>query len=287
MSSAKPDDFFKFRVCDLTIDPAMVGICAGYENKEWRYDQLVRHLFEWLPEFALSPEEAASIGKHNMVAQLRVAAKAIYKSKKFKLRGEFGELILHAVVRHLFETIPVISKLYLKDSSNDTVKGFDLVHVIASGPNLELWLGEVKFYNDLKRAVRDVIAELCNHTESEYLKDELCAISRKMDKSFPHYDRLKNLFSPNTTLDEVFDALVIPVLLTYDSDIVNNHFEVSAAFEKLFLEEIQSGYESFGKSWNKAPKPHKVSIKLFLFPLKNKATLLKKLDEMLRVYQNI
>ena len=33
-----------------------------------------------------------------------------------------------------------ISKVFFKDSPNDTVKGFDAVHVVESLDGLELWL---------------------------------------------------------------------------------------------------------------------------------------------------
>ncbi|MEN3029932.1 Hachiman antiphage defense system protein HamA [Chromobacterium amazonense] len=36
-----------------------------------------------------------------------------------------------------------ISKIYFKDAVNNTVKGFDAVHVLATQNGLELWLGEV------------------------------------------------------------------------------------------------------------------------------------------------
>jgi hypothetical protein len=36
----------------------------------------------------------------------------VYTTEKFKRRGEFGELLLHAVIRELWETEPAVSKLY-------------------------------------------------------------------------------------------------------------------------------------------------------------------------------
>ena len=37
-----------------TTIPILHGICAGFEAGEWRKEQLARHLFTYLPEFALT-----------------------------------------------------------------------------------------------------------------------------------------------------------------------------------------------------------------------------------------
>jgi len=125
------------------------GICVGFERGEWRCARLSKYLFEYLPEFALTHSELIKYKSYrNAVPMLRKAAKIVYQTKKFKYRGEFGELILHVVLRETFNTIPAISKIYYKDSVNETVKGFDAVHVVNIDNSLELWLGEVKFYSN-------------------------------------------------------------------------------------------------------------------------------------------
>ena len=37
--------------------PDLHGVCAGFESRQWRKDQLVDYLFEYLPEFALTYSE--------------------------------------------------------------------------------------------------------------------------------------------------------------------------------------------------------------------------------------
>ena len=44
-------------VADLEITPSLTGLCAGFEAGRWRALELARHLFEWLPEFALTTSE--------------------------------------------------------------------------------------------------------------------------------------------------------------------------------------------------------------------------------------
>jgi hypothetical protein len=116
---------------------------------------LADHLFQWLPYAALSQENQLAFGSNNFVEMLRLAAAHIYKTKKTATRGEIGELMLHLACILHFKTIPVMCKLVLKTSSNDTVKGFDGVHLLPRDSSFELWLGESKFYTDPQDSIRE------------------------------------------------------------------------------------------------------------------------------------
>ncbi|KIG05322.1 hypothetical protein BurMR1_3635 [Burkholderia sp. MR1] len=168
--------FFKIVVNDLARTPRLTGICAGYELGAWRADQLSKLLFQSLPDFCLRYSEYHSIDAGNAAERLGEAARKIYQTDAYRNRGEFGELILHVALKKVFATLPAISKIYFKDSSNHAVKGFDAVHVVPTQAGLELWLGEVKFYQNIGKAITDVCLELDAHFEREYLRDEFLLI---------------------------------------------------------------------------------------------------------------
>ncbi len=238
---------------------------------------------QWLPEFALTESERQSIGSHNAVELVGRAANSVYKSQKTQSRGEIGEILLHVIVRQVFGSLPAISKYYYKDSANDTVKGFDAVHVVADEDNLELWLGEVKFYKNISGAISDVIAEIKEHTEDDYLRSEFTAITNKIDDAWPHADTLRNLIRRNRSLDEIFTAICIPVLLTYDSGVVGGFEAVCEEYERRFEEEVRSHYETFaGKDL-----PKKLRVHLALLPMKSKDALVAEFDRRLKACQII
>lgn len=279
----QPEPFLTARTRLFDLDADGVGLCVGYELGSWRAEQFAEHLMEWLPEFSLTFSELEALHAGNMVALLRAAAKKIYATEKFERRGEFGELILHAAIRQIYGSLPAISKIFYKTSRNDTVKGFDAVHVVVKDDGLESWLGEAKFYDDVHRAIRDVSEELRVHTERDYLRDEFLLIAGKIDENWPHAKALKKLISPNTSLDQIFTRVCIPVLLTYDSDCVAAHKECSDVYCADFEREILGHYKTFcGKEL-----PKNVVIHLFLLPLSQKAALVAALDRRLRGLQNI
>lgn len=279
----KPDPFLEVRIQDLSAQPSVTGLCAGYENSDWRARQLARHLIEWLPEFALSYAERESLAFQNAIPLIAKAAHSVYTSIKPENRGEIGELLLHVAIRQVHNTIPAISKYYYKDSPNDTVKGFDAVHVICTEQDLELWLGEVKFYTQASVAIRDVVGEIEHHVERDYLRSEFVAITNKLDPEWPHAERLRGLLDRNRSLDLIFSRICIPVFLTYESDTVAQYDRVCAEFETKLREEIDQIYGQFCQK----VQGQAIRIHLFVLPLKAKQLLVGEFDEALKACQQI
>ncbi len=282
-ATPKPDRFLDSLEKHTDLDPPLVALCANYEEGEWRCRQLALHLIKWLPEFTLKWSERDGFDSATGVAQLARAARLVYATDKYDRRGEFGELLLHAVMRHEFNTEPAIAKLFFKDARNDTVKGFDAVHVVeADNGELELWLGEVKFYDDVSTAMSHVVTELAAHTDRDYLKDEFALITNKLDPAWPLTTRLKKVLDyENVPLDSIFERVRIPVLLTYDSSTVAAHSERTGQYLAEFKTEVLDIRERFSKK----KLPPKFSIHLILVPLEAKAKLLKELDRRLKSIQ--
>lgn len=238
---------------------------------------------DWLPEFALTASECATFGHQNATKLMRDAAKRVYDSKKFQNRGEFGEVLLHAAIRQVFDSLPAVSKIYYKSANNDTVKGFDAVHVVGPPEDLELWLGEAKFYKDISRAISDVVAEMKKHLETDYLRDEFALIVNKIDPKWPHSDILVKLLQPTVSLDDVFKRVCIPILLTYDSNCVASHTACDQAYSEAFEREISKYHALFARNQLSS----EVRIHLFLLPLLKKDALVAALDEKLKLWQKL
>ncbi len=58
---APPDPFLSVVISDLTLDPTLCTLCAGYEGGQWRSEDLAEHAMEWLPEFCLSADELSDL----------------------------------------------------------------------------------------------------------------------------------------------------------------------------------------------------------------------------------
>lgn len=285
-----PEEFLGLVTHTINAEGDDLALCAGFERGHWRGSQFADHVMEWLPEFALNHSELGEIGHHNAIRMAKKAAKIVYQSEKYGLRGEFGEIFLHIAIRQIYQTLPAVSKIYYKSAVNETVKGFDAVHVVKRGDELELWIGETKFYNNITRAIYDVCKEIVDHLDTDYLRSEFILIQNKIDPAWPEADALKKLISSNVSLDQVFKRACIPVLLTYDSDAVKSSTETSQEYIDRLLLEISDAYKSLREKLAKSYSERfgtalPVTVHVILIPLKDKKELIKAMDDRLKALQ--
>jgi hypothetical protein len=262
--------------------PSLLGLCAGYQDQEWRADGFARYLIEHLVEFVYPPHEWSKARSDTAIEMATRAAKAVYSTEKHERRGEVGELLLFAILRAYYGSIPIISKLYFKSAANDTVKGFDAVHFVEAASGLELWLGEAKLYTDAGAAIRDVVAEIEQHTGAEYLRQEFAWIGNKLPSENSHYETITALLDDRTSLDEVFKVLHVPVLITYDSSAIGAHKAVTQEFEAAITNEMSRHHSVFCQRFSGMIRVH-----VILVPLGTKKLLLDSFDAKLKALQTL
>ena len=206
------------------------------------------------------------------------AAKRLYTTHKFTRRGEIGELMLHIACHQLFNTVPVICKLVYKSSFNDTVKGFDLVHMVPASNELgaEIWLGESKFYLDPVAAIKEAYNSLVEHLDPEFLKQEKSLIADKIPDDLPNRDAVAKAFSDRERLDTLIKNGVFPILIAYDSNAVRT-YDQDHYIDRLLAE--LAPLKEYAKT---ATLPQKVTIQLLAIPLGNKADFQMRFDERLK-----
>lgn len=286
----QPDAFLNVLFHEIGDAGDDLVLCAGFERGEWRNNQLADHVMEWLPEFALDYSELSEISHANALRMTKKAAKIVYKTEKYGSRGEFGEILLHIAIRQVYKTVPAVSKIYYKSAVNETVKGFDAVHVVKRGDDLELWIGETKFYEKLSKAIYDVSKEITDHLETDYLRSEFILIKNKIDPKWPEAVKLKSLLHENSSLDDVFQRVCIPILLTYDSDVVDKSNVCDEEYKENIKNELLTSYESLRKKLkseykNKFSQDFPLTAHVILVPLKEKKKLIAALDERLKALQ--
>ena len=277
-------------------------------NRYYRLENLVTLLLKVIPEFAFGYHEGTIYP--SMVYELtRDAAKSIYKIKEFEearriyesgdciaddeidkkylKRGEFGELILHLLLRDFHNTIPLLSKIYFKDAYGSTVHGFDAVHI--QPQTQTLWLGESKLYVNGKSGIKALISDIKDHIKRDYLNDEFTIISKKIKP----YDNIEEkeywlkLMDEHTKLLTLCDSVCIPLLCTYTSGIFTKfNDENLKEFITEYEQEVRELKKYFDEN-NDHPLKTKLNIIFLLFPVKCKNSLVKKMHQRLHYLQGI
>jgi hypothetical protein len=275
-----PEPFLEVRVSALA-PPPLNALCAGYEAKRWRARQLGEHLFQWIPFAALSQEFQLKFAAHNFLEMLRVAAAHIYATQKSEQRGELGELLLHLACIQQFGTLPVLCKLILKTSRNDTVKGFDGVHLIPVGDDVELWLGESKFYVDGKQAIREAIESIEQHIAPEFLSAEKAMLIGHIAPDVPNRAAVVKAFQSHTSSDELLRRAVFPVLIAYESTAVKSFQEVTQEY----IDSLSSEVKELGMYFSERAPAARLKIQLIFVPMGSKAEVVAAFDKMVEAFQ--
>ena len=219
---------------------------------QYAYDNFAEAFSDNILEYAFS---YVSIPREEMTKKLREAAKSLIKlheveklkfyfdnnipetdwdkefRKWYERKGVFGEVILHLVLKEFKDTIPLISKLYFKDSFAQEAKGFDAVHVSKDGTTL--WLGETKFYKAwksngvLKGGVDELASDLKKHFSKDYLSEQYVTIKRGLETQYAHPKReywLEKLSKP-ILLKDVFQYIKVPLLCIYEDSIAKEYLQ--------------------------------------------------------------
>lgn len=279
----KPEKFLKVIFHEIA-NNNMLGrtfSCSDYESGKWRAEDFAEYLIEWLPEFALKFSEYENFNGVTGVKLLKKAARSIYTTLKSENRGEFGEILLHALIRENFNSKPAVSKVFYKTSSNDTVKGFDAVHLVEIENDYEIWLGEAKFYSDYRQAIQAVVAEIEQHLNDDFLRGEFIFVEGKIDDKWELATRFKELVSDRLSLDDIRKRICIPILITFNTDLYNNYTEFTEEFRTDILNECNRVFgilEQRCQGFN-------IKLHVFLVPLASKDELVFCADEKLKGLQ--
>jgi hypothetical protein len=256
------------------------GLCGyhvGFDRKAFRLEPLVDVIRSVIPEYALGYHQGQTVAIPQTIEKLKEAANTVYKTPNFKRRGEFGELILHLLLRDFHGTIPLVSTIYFRDAVNVPAHGFDGVHVIDTPTSKKLVLGESKLYKSGDDGIANLLLDIKKHLNNDYLQQQFNLVSRKIPPECENIQHWQNLLHKHQRLDTVFESLVMPMVCTYNSELFVNHTDNTVNYFKDFEEECIALFEQF----KKGKKEPKVEFILLLLPIPCKDTLNTALNERL------
>lgn len=294
------------KVGDEDIDGLLINHDLNDDGKyEYVEKAFVDEVIRYLPEYAMGSDPMPTLPT-DLIPYLRDAAKSVMKIKNidevkrcldanvpleqwdakaqnvYLTKGVFSELILHYLLRTFKNTVPLISKIYFKDSYSHEAHGFDAVHVTE---DRKLWLGETKFYSDGKQGISALIDDLNKHLKHDYLKDQFLIIGRALDHSNQRREDWIQALNAATRLEEKLDMIIVPLLCIYEDkfataiiDTINQQGNIDA----LCLEHFSALKEYFDKK-NNFPNRDRVQLVLILLPVESKRRIVS--DMLNRIYR--
>lgn len=238
-------------------------------------------------------------------------------------KGEFGELLLHTYLRDYFNTTPLLSKIFLKDTDGFTVHGFDAIHIgndLIDKSKDSLYLGESKIYfrssgNSGTCGVKDLAKDIESHFKKDFLYREFALVAKKQHNFLPLTDysdkntiskyqaflgqkdqwieTLRKVSQMKMSLSTLLDSVTIPLLCTYESELFKNFSNIYGdEFKNEYEREVRSLQEVFNNQIKKIksecgePIRTNLNIILILLPIPSKKDLVTLLHKKIWAQQN-
>lgn len=119
------------------------------DGHEFDYSGMKDVLFNPLTYYVLSRKSVDEYLEHKQYQQMTQAARRAFKDYA-RNKGELGELILYVLLEGHLKAPKILSKMSLKTSSQDYIKGCDGVHLLKlDNGRYHLIFGESKLYKNL------------------------------------------------------------------------------------------------------------------------------------------
>lgn len=177
------------------------------KNNSFDYDALIAELSESLITYALSRKEIKELVEKEKYAELSTRAKDRLRSSKVN-DGELGELLLYCFLESHLKAPKLLTKMALKTSNNDYVKGTDAVHLLEINENsYQVILGESKTYKNVTDAISNAFISINEFkSDPQKRKFEISLIDSNLLKevvSDEQYNTIKALLDPSESSAEV------------------------------------------------------------------------------------
>lgn len=277
-------------------------------NYDYMEKGFVNSIMNYLPEYAMG-YDAGNISNANVIECVRETAKSVIQIKRineikqylesgtpydewdqevlkiYNAKGIFSELILHFILRDMKGTLPLISKIYFKDSISVEAHGFDAVHVLGD----KLYLGETKFYSDGKQGLKALINDLSKHFKHDYLKEQFVIISRALIHNNEMREEWISKLSSSKRLEDKLNMIYIPLLCVYEDKIATdiiNELNSNGRAESIYFDHVVGMKEFFDKN-NTFPHQERVQPLLILLPVQSKDRIVSAILAKMYNMQNI
>ena len=141
--------------------------------------------------------------------------------------GFYGEILLYLVLQHFHhaETLTARGKFYNLLEKSET-KGYDTYQLKYNPHNgaIELWFGEVKFYQSYREAINKVFQNIDKALSDKYFEENVIAIFDKADDNHlsEQIKAIKEVWEENSDINIMQEiknrniVLVYPIIIIFD-----------------------------------------------------------------------
>ena len=295
------DSFVNFNPNSVEITPDtndfLVSLVNGFEEGHWMKKNFQNFIYNNIAETALKAEERIKIvdDSYSCLVESAKHLRLIDKDgvdeetkKKDKGRGsEIAEIVLYGIMKHHFNAIPAIPKIYYKQNDKMNALGDDSVHIVLTKDgDFQIWLGEAKFYNDLEdKRFGEPLDSIAQMLSPAIIRKEIGILTglNELDvvlrDNLEMLEKVKSVLKNFTSIDEIKERLHVPILLLHECEITNCATRLSEEYKKKIIAYHYDRAINYFKKQIIKFKDYvdydKINFHLILFPVPKKSEIVE------------
>lgn len=283
----------------LIDNKSVLSMINNFEDGKWRYNIFQNFIWDNITETSLSFKERESLinNSHSLLTTAAQNLRLTDKDGDISKGSELAEIVLYGIMKHHYNALPVVPKIFYKQNAQDNAKGADSVHiVIENNDDFSIWFGEAKFYNSIEDArLGEIVQSVENSLLTEKIKKENSIVTNVSDIDLLIGDeklrnKIKEALSTRESIDDLKPKLHIPILLLHECEITKNHTILTDGYKAEIMDYHRKRTESyFKKQINKFGGLHKyaeIQFHVILFPVPSKKEIVDKFVSIADFYKN-
>ena len=264
----------------------VLSLINDFEDGTWRYSKFQSFVWDNIRESSLSHKERESLISKSHSSLIAAAKNLRLTDKENDIGGgsELAEVVLYGIMKHHYNGLPVVPKIFYKQNNQDNAKGADSVHIVIENDNdFSIWFGEAKFYNSIENArLGSIVKSVENSLQTNKLKKENSIVTNLSDLELLIEDdelrqNILETLSPKNSIDVIKPKLQIPILILYECEITKETTNLTSDYKYEIIEfHKDRANKYFKKQIEKLGRLHlysEIKFHLILFPVPIKSKI--------------
>lgn len=267
----------------------VLSLACTFQDGHWLYGAFQQFVWDNIVETALNQRERQALSgrPHSALVAAAKNLRLVDKPADIGTGSELAEAVLYGVMRHHFDAVPAVPKIFYKQNAQDNAKGADSVHITTEGTSFRVWLGEAKFYNSLDSTrLASIVKSVGESLRSEKLSKEnslICNLG-ELDGFIDDPTLLatiKSALGADASLDELKPKLHVPILLLHECAHTAAATAWSPAYESALIAEHRGRAKDYFERQIKALADtvflyDEITFHIILVPVPSKEEVVKR-----------
>lgn len=292
-----------FNICtDKSLEPienkSILSLANDYQEGKWRHSKFHNFVWDNIAETSLSYSERESLidQSHSKLVAAAQSLRLTDSDNDIGKGSELAEIILYGIMKHHYNALPVVPKIFYKQNSQDNAKGADSVHIVLDNQNdFTVWFGEAKFFNDISDSrLGEIIKSVGNSLAVDKLKRENSIITNVCDVDHLITDKnllesIKKALGQRESIDNIKPKLHVPILIVHECEITakNNRFndEYKQKIIDFHKDRATAYFKKQINSLSEIDMYESITFHLILLPVPNKKQIVDRFVNKVKAFK--